>query len=155
MILALVLSSRLWAAECGHGSDRFNCVEFVRAIDGDTVVVDLPGVHPYFGSKAQVRLNGVDTPESRSKDACEVKLARIAKKLVESNLRFAKRIDLKLPSDGKGKLRKEKYGRILADILFDGKDLAASLLAQGLAVRYEGKTKQRTNWCQLGARYLK
>lgn len=154
-MMILLLLTQLWAADCPHGSDRFNCVEFVRAIDGDTIVVDIPAVHSYFGSKAQVRLYGVDTPESKSKDTCEVKLARIAKKLVESNLKHAKRVDLKLVADKKGRMRREKYGRILADIIFDGKELSASLLAQGLAVRYEGKTKQRTNWCQLGAKYLK
>lgn len=154
MLIFLILNF-IYAAECPHGSDRFNCVEFVRAKDGDTIVVDIPGVHSYFGSKAEVRLYGIDTPETKSKNDCEVRLSRIAKKLVESNLAHAKRIDLKLIANKNGKMRKEKYGRMLADVLYDGKSLTDSLLAQSLGVRYEGKKKAKTNWCALGAKYLK
>lgn len=154
-MLILLILNFLYAADCPHGSDRFNCVEFVRAKDGDTIVVDIPGVHSYFGSKAEVRLYGIDTPEAKSKNDCEVRLSRIAKKLVESNLAHAKRIDLKLIANKNGKMRKEKYGRMLADVLYDGKSLTDSLLAQSLGVRYEGKKKAKTNWCALGAKYLK
>jgi endonuclease YncB( thermonuclease family) len=154
MLIFFILNF-LYAADCPHGSDRFNCVEFVRAKDGDTIVVDIPGVHSYFGSKADVRLFGIDTPESRSKDSCEVRLSRIARKMVESNLKHAKRIDLKLIANKNGKMRKEKYGRMLADVVYDGKSLTDSLLAQSLGVRYEGKKKAKTNWCTLGAKYLK
>lgn len=154
MLIFLILNF-LYAADCPHGSDRFNCVEFVRAKDGDTIVVDIPGVHAYFGSKAEVRLYGIDTPETKSKNDCEVRLSRIAKKLVESNLAHAKRIDLKLIANKNGKMRKEKYGRMLADVIYDGKSLTDSLLAQSLGVRYEGKKKAKTNWCALGAKYLK
>jgi micrococcal nuclease len=154
MLIFLILNF-LYAADCPHGSDRFNCVEFVRAKDGDTIVVDIPGVHSYFGSKAEVRLYGIDTPEKKSKNDCEIRLARIAKKLVESNLGHAKRIDLKLIANKNGKMRKEKYGRMLADVVYDGKSLTDSLLAQSLGVRYEGKKKTKTNWCTLGAKYLK
>ena len=154
MLIFLILNF-LYAAECPHGSDRFNCVEFIRAKDGDTIVVDIPGVHSYFGSKIDVRLYGIDTPESKSKDNCEKRLAREARKLVESNLKNAKRIDLKLIANKKGRMRKEKYGRMLADVVYDSKSLTDSLLAHSLGVRYEGKKKAKTNWCALGAKYLK
>ena len=141
------------AESCPHGSDRFNCVQFVRAIDGDTIVIDIPGVHSYFGSKAEVRLYGVDTPEKKSGD-CEVKLSRLATKLVESELKSAKRIDVQLIANSKGKMRREKFGRILAKISYEGKSLSEVLLKNNLAVEYHGE-KKKIDWCALGKKYLK
>ncbi len=153
-MLMLLLVSVVQAA-CNHGSDRFNCVSFDHAYDGDTIQVDLPGVHPYFGSDAKVRVMGVDTPERKGKTDCEVRLARIAQKLVDSELRHAKRIDLQLHRNGKGRVKHEKFGRILASVLYDGKDLSEVLVKNRLAVPYEGKKKNRVDWCKLGATYLK
>lgn len=153
MLMLLLLS---WAhAACPHGSDRFNCVEFKRAYDGDTLVVDLPGVHPYFGAGAHVRVKGVDTPEMKGKNDCEKRLARIAQKLVESELGHAIRIDLQLAKNSKGKVKHEKFGRILAQVLYDKKDLAETLLRNQLAVPYEGEKKKAVDWCKLGQKYLK
>lgn len=152
IFLFLILSA--FAETCPHGSDRFNCVQFVRAIDGDTVVIDIPGVHSYFGSKAEVRLYGIDTPEKRGGD-CEVKLSRIATKLVESELKSAKRIDVQLIANSKGKMRREKFGRILANIKYEGKNLADVLLKNNLAVEYHGEKKKKIDWCRLGQKYLK
>lgn len=142
------------AESCPHGSDRFNCVQFVRAIDGDTIVIDIPGVHSYFGSKAEVRLYGVDTPEKKGSD-CEVKLSRIATKLVESELKSAKRIDVQLIANSKGRMRREKFGRILAKITYEGKSLSEVLLRNNLAVEYHGEKKKKMDWCDLGKKYLK
>lgn len=142
------------AESCPHGSDRFNCVQFVRAIDGDTIVIDIPGVHSYFGSKAEVRLYGVDTPEKKGGD-CEVKLSRLATKLVESELKSAKRIDVQLIANSKGKMRREKFGRILAKISYEGKSLSEVLLKNNLAVEYHGEKKKKIDWCDLGKKYLK
>jgi endonuclease YncB( thermonuclease family) len=142
------------AESCPHGSDRFNCVQFVRAIDGDTIVIDIPGVHSYFGSKAEVRLYGVDTPEKKGGD-CELKLSRLATKLVESELKSAKRIDVQLIANSKGKMRREKFGRILAKITYEGKSLSEVLLRNNLAVEYHGEKKKKIDWCALGKKYLK
>lgn len=158
-MIILFLSSLLWASEikCPHGSDRFNCVEFNRALDGDTIEVDLPHVHSYFGSKTQVRVFGIDAPESgkKAKDQCEQKLSRIATRFVESTLKNAKRIDLQLIANTKGKMRKEKYGRMLARVIYDKKDLGQVMLDSHFAVPYDGKKKKEIDWCQVGARYLK
>ncbi len=142
------------ALTCPHGSDRFNCVEFVRAIDGDTIVIDIPGVHSYFGSKAEVRLYGIDTPEKKGGE-CEVKLSRMATRLVESELKAAKRIDVQLIANSKGKMRREKFGRILAKVFVEGKNLSDVLLKNNLAVEYHGEKKKKIDWCTLGKKYLK
>lgn len=153
MILFFFILSAL-AQDCPHGSDRFNCVEFVRAKDGDTIVIDIPGVHSYFGSKVDVRLYGIDTPEKKG-SACEVKLSRLATKLVMSELKAAKRIDVQLIANKKGKMRREKFGRILAKVMYESKDLSDVLLKNNLAVPYFGAKKEKTDWCKIGQKYLK
>ncbi|MEE8448006.1 MAG: thermonuclease family protein [Thermodesulfobacteriota bacterium] len=67
-------------------------------------------------------------------------MAREAKKLVNQMLSQAGRIDL--VDVGRG-----KYFRILADVVADGKDLAAVLIEKGLAVRYAGGRKTKS-WCE-------
>ena len=153
MILFFFILSAL-AQHCSHGSDRFNCVEFVRAKDGDTIVIDIPGVHSYFGSKVDVRLYGIDTPEKKG-SACEVKLSRVATKLVESELKAAKRIDVQLIANKKGKMRRGKFGRILAKVLYGGKNLSDILIKNNLGVAYFGAKKQNVDWCKIGQKYLK
>ncbi len=153
-MIFLVLVLQALAESCPHGSDRFNCVQFVRAIDGDTIVIDIPNVHSYFGAKAEVRLYGIDTPEKRGSD-CEVKLSRIATKLVESELKAAKRIDVQLIANTKGKMRREKFGRILANVIYESKSLSEVLLKNDLAVEYKGDKKKKIDWCLLGKKYLK
>ena len=39
-MLILLLSSLLYAAECPHGSDRFNCVKFIKNYDGGPVGIE-------------------------------------------------------------------------------------------------------------------
>lgn len=150
MLVWLFIAS-LWAADCPHGSDRFNCVKFVKNYDGDTITVNVPDVHPFFGKGLNVRLRGIDTPEIRGKTPCEKDWGRSAKKLVESELSHAKRIDLKI--NHKKKL--DKYGRLLALVIYDNKDLAETLLKNHMAIRYDGGTKPKVDWCKEQAARLK
>ena len=144
-MLMLLLSTLLFAAECPHGSDRFNCIKYVRNYDGDTITVDIPGVHPFFGQNINVRVRGIDTPEVKGRGPCEKEWARVARGLVEAELKHAKRIDLQM----KFKDRLDKYGRPLVEVLYDGKNLKEVLIKNRLAVAYEGKKKQQINWCQM------
>lgn len=144
-MLILLLSSFLYAAECPHGSDRFNCVKFIKNYDGDTLTMDIPGVHPFFGNNIKVRVRGIDTPEMKGKGPCEKEWGRAARGLVEAELKHAKRIDLVV----RFKDRLDKYGRLLADVVYDGKSLKDILIKNRLAVAYEGKKKQQINWCAM------
>lgn len=130
---------------CEHQDLVFNCVKFVSNYDGDSITVTIPGVHPFFGTNAKVRVKGIDTPELQTKDQCEKEKARIAKKLVHNILKNAERIDL-VQIEAKQKL--DKYGRILADVSADGSLISSVLLKNGLAYTYQGKTKPKVNWCQ-------
>ena len=125
---------------CEHTINSFKCVKYISAFDGDTITVDIPNVPIYFGYHAKVRISGIDAPEITSKNACERKVAEEAKNKTTMLLIAAKRIDLI-------NINKEKYGRILADVLVDGISIGPLLLKDKLAYEYFGGTKQKIDWC--------
>ena len=130
-----------FAKDCQHTKSSFQCVKYVKNYDADTVTFNIPGLHPLLGKKINIRVNGVDTPEIRTKNQCEKDKARTAKKLVANLFKYAKRIDLI-------NIKRGKYFRVVADVLIDGKDLRHYLLKNGLAYSYDGGKKKKMNWCK-------
>lgn len=129
------------AEDCQHDASTFRCVRYVRNYDADTITFDIPNVHPLIGKNISVRVRHVDTPEIKGKQPCEKDVARTAKRLIENQLKAAKRIDL---TD----VAKDKYFRILANVIVDGKSLKDILLKNNLAYAYEGGTKSKMSWCK-------
>ncbi|NQZ01649.1 MAG: thermonuclease family protein [Bdellovibrionales bacterium] len=127
--------------KCQHSATEFQCVQYVKNYDGDTVTFNIPGIHQFFGRKISVRVSGVDTPEVRTRDLCEKEKARTARKLVSNILSRAKRIDLKNVERG-------KYFRVVADVVADGKSLKTLLLKNSLARHYDGGAKSKLPWCE-------
>lgn len=106
----------------------------IKVYDGDTITI--ASRLPYQGSplyRFSVRLNGIDAPEIKSKSEEEKKLAKIAKDKLSQQI-LNKVITLKNVS-------LEKYGRILADVIIDGKNMSEFMVEQKLAVKYDGGTK--------------
>ena len=107
----------------------------VRVVDGDTLdlMVDLGfSIH----HKIRVRLNGVNTPESRTRDLAEKALGLKAKDYVVDWLDGHPEIVLETSKDKAG-----KFGRILATIWSDGEMTAClnkDLIDSGNAVEYFG-----------------
>ncbi len=145
MICLSLLTALLFASSgennCAHDAKTFRCVKYVRNYDADTITFNIPNVHPLIGEKISVRVRHIDTPEIKGKLPCEKEAARNAKRLIENLLKNARRIDLE-------KVDKDKYFRILADVIVDGKPLKDLLLKNNLAYNYEGKTKQKIDWCK-------
>lgn len=114
----------------------------VHVVDGDTM--DVIG-HFNHGEKTKVRLRlaGVDAAEKNTEQGI------FAKRLVEAMLRKCDgMVTVKFGSrNSKGRWQREKYGRHLASVFVDGKDLAQTLIqskdSQGrvIAVKYDGGTK--------------
>ena len=117
----------------------FSDVQLVRVYDGDTIFVNIPGLHPLIGQDIGIRVRGIDTPEIRGKCQEEKEMALTAKSLAEDTLLGARRIDIIDAERG-------KYFRILAAVTADGVSLGALLIDAGLAVHYNGKGP-RHNWC--------
>ena len=126
---------------CNHDDKNFRCVKYVRNYDADSVTFDIDGVPSIIGKGVSVRVRHVDTPEIKGKLPCEKEAARTAKRLIENKLKNGKRIDL---TD----IGRDKYFRILANVIVDGEDLGQLLIKNNLAYHYEGKTKEKLNWCK-------
>ena len=104
-----------------------------RIVDGDTFDCCLDLGFDVKLHKQRVRLAGIDTPESRTRDLAEKKLGLAAKVRLKELCCGS----IKVRSLGKG-----KYGRILGiPYTEDGKDICKMLIDEGHAVEYHGGTK--------------
>ena len=85
-------------------------VNIVKVVDGDTVDVDIDLGFGVWLKKQRVRLYGIDTPESRTRDLEEKKFGLMAKNYLKD--RLSEGAILKTRLDKKG-----KFGRILGEFL--------------------------------------
>ena len=108
----------------------------IKIVDGDTVdvLIDL-GFNTT--KKERVRLLGIDTPESATKDLAEKKLGLEAKEYIIQW--FTKNTPFRLQTT-----KDDKYGRILGVFTgLDGKTLNTRLVDEGYAWAYDGGTKKK------------
>lgn len=127
---------------CSTDCRTICAVEVLAVHDGDTFTVNLPGQgHPIFTKEIGVRMLGVDAPELDSKEPCEAKKAIEARDFSRNILTKAKKVDLQL-------MARDKYFRILSDVVADGKSVGQQLIDARLAVPYDGNTKPKRDWCK-------
>ena len=113
-----------------------------RVKDGDTVAIVASFLPDPLPKELAVRVYGVDTPEKGHRAQCPQEDQRgqaataFTKDLVSKSV---KRQVLLMGWDKFG-------GRVLGDIILDGKSLRASLIANGFAREYYGEEKQ--SWCK-------
>ena len=109
-----------------------------NVVDGDTidVLIDL-GFDILFASR--VRLAGIDTPESRTKDLAEKALGLEAKEYLKKHLKDAKSVVIKTEKMDSS----EKYGRILGWVYINGDTVSLNdmMINDGYAWGYLGDTK--------------
>ena len=106
-----------------------------RVIDGDTVDVD---VHLGFNvilSKQRVRLHGIDTPESRTRNKEEKVRGHISKEYLKNACESS---TIRLQSKDRG-----KFGRILGVLYKDNETISINqkMCEEGYAVPYFGGNK--------------
>ena len=117
-------------------------VRLVRVVDGDTVDVDIDLGFGIWLHKERIRLYGIDTPESRTRDLEEHKYGKLATKFVERFLDDPKGLILKTAQyNASG-----KFGRILGTLWrktdFADKSVNDYLIDKYLAVPYTGQSKE-------------
>ena len=109
-----------------------------NVVDGDTidVLIDL-GFDILFQSR--VRLAGIDTPESRTKDLAEKALGLESKEYLKKHLKDAKSVVIKTEKMDSS----EKYGRILGWVYINGDTVSLNdmMINDGYAWGYMGDTK--------------
>ena len=101
-----------------------------RIVDGDTidVTIDL-GFSLYH--KTRIRLAGINTPETRTRDLKEKVAGIKAKEFLIECIEKAEEITLQTEKQG-------KFGRYLGIVYADGIDLNQTLLEEGHATEYDG-----------------
>jgi len=116
-------------------------VKVVKVVDGDTVDVDIDLGFGVVLSDERVRIMGIDTPESRTRDKVE-KVFGLASKTRLKQL-LGKTAVLKTQINKNGEDMKGKFGRILGDFVsVDGRMVTDVLVEEGHAVAYFGGSKE-------------
>lgn len=115
-------------------------VKIIKVIDGDTVDVDINIGFGVWLHDERVRIMGIDTPESRTRDKVEDLFGEAAKRRLKEIL--GKTAVLITTEDNKGEDMKGKFGRILGDFITeDGKQVTDILIEEGHCVAYFGGDK--------------
>ena len=119
---------------------EYKC-KIVKIIDGDTVDVDIDLGFGVWLHKERVRLYGIDTPESRTRDLDEKKYGLIAKDMITKFMPLGSTQTLITQKDKSG-----KYGRILGKFkVNDGNyDIILNdwMITNHHAVAYYGQSKE-------------
>jgi|TARA_B100001094_G_C17882752_1_gene647712 micrococcal nuclease len=110
----------------------------LKVVDGDTVDVEID-LGFDLTKKERVRLGGIDTPESRTRDLEEKKLGLQAKDYLKSLIMNADKLIVRTEKDG-------KFGRMIG-YLYMNPDATVSLnqmlIDEGFAWMYDGGTKKK------------
>ena len=119
---------------------EYRC-KVVKIIDGDTVDVDIDLGFGVWLKKERIRMFGIDTPESRTRDLEEKKYGNAAKEFITGMLDDGGGIVLKTRKDKEG-----KYGRILGELWrttdFADKSINDYMIEKHHAVAYHGQSKE-------------
>lgn len=131
-LMILVLLSLWFGSEKTYGD--LVVTGRVEVHDGDTLFVDVPEWPPIIGDRIGVRILGIDTPELHDKRPAVRAKAIHARNVVESIVSKGQKVVLKDVS-------RDKYFRVDAKLIVDGKDVGELLLKRKLAHPYDGGTK--------------
>tara|TARA_B100000085_G_C18472195_1_gene483582 strand:- start:187 stop:642 length:456 start_codon:yes stop_codon:yes gene_type:complete len=115
-------------------SYRINKV--TKIVDGDTIDVLLDmGFDIKYQSR--VRLFGIDTPESRTRNKEEKVRGLLSKAYLKDAIKKAKKLTIKTHKGSET----GKFGRILGEVFADGINLNLKMCTEGYAVQYYGQNK--------------
>ena len=123
---------------------EYKCT-ILKVIDGDTVDVDIDLGFGVWMRKERVRILGIDTPESRTRDLEEKELGIHATNWLKEKLEGA------ISGDDDLVIRTElvggvgKYGRLLGWLYIGDAELSLNemMISEGYAWAYDGGTKQK------------
>jgi endonuclease YncB( thermonuclease family) len=110
-------------------------ITVIKVYDGDTITIaaKVSRCSSTF-YKFSVRLRGIDTPEIKGKNQDEKQAAIKARDTLSEKI-LHKSISLK-------DIKYDKYGRLLAEVYFQGKNMNQWMLDNKLGIAYDGGTKE-------------
>jgi micrococcal nuclease len=128
---------------------EYRC-KVVKIVDGDTVDVDIDLGFGIVLKDERVRIMGIDTPESRTRDLVEKKFGLASKAKLKELLKGQPVLKTQINKDGED--MKGKFGRILGDFIVEdgyggyknGSLVTTILINEGYAVKYMGGSKDKT-----------
>ena len=126
--------------------------KILRVVDGDTVDVDIDLGFGVWLHKERVRIMGIDTPESRTRDKVEKKFGLASKARLKELMPIGSIQVLKTQIDKSGEDKKGKFGRILGDFMIDTKLVTDIMISEGYAVAYHGQNKDEVEQAHLNNR---
>ena len=110
--------------------------KITRVVDGDTVDCTLNlgfNIH----HSCRVRLLGIDTPESRTRDREEKARGLLSKQALKDLLTDKDFVIKTHKKNAKG-----KFGRVLGEIWIEEKNINKEMIELGYAVEYYGQSKE-------------
>jgi endonuclease YncB( thermonuclease family) len=141
LLLALLLIPCLAIAQKTPKGVTYDA-QILRVSDGDTVVIAAPFLPQPLKPELAVRIYGVDTPEKGFRGQCDSEKQR-----GEAASVFTKNLVATSQQRQVVLYAWDKFGgRVLGDIILDGRSLRQGLIANGFAREYYGEAK--TSWCQ-------
>ena len=114
---------------------EYKC-KMVKVVDGDTIDVDIDLGFGVWMRNQRIRMHGIDTPESRTRDLEEKKYGLAAKDFL-IKWTNAGGLTLKTHKDDRG-----KFGRILGEIWCLDTNVNEKMIEEHHAVRYMGQSKE-------------
>jgi len=114
---------------------EYKC-KILRVVDGDTVDVDIDLGFGIWMHKERVRLLGIDTPESRTRDLEEKKFGLLSKKFLKDHYPVGSTATLRTHKDKTG-----KFGRILGELIWQETTINKIMVDESYAVLYNGQSK--------------
>lgn len=124
-----------------------------RVVDGDTVDVDIELGFGIVLTDERVRIMGIDTPESRTRDKVEKVFGLASKERLKSLLGKTTVLKTQIAKDGED--MKGKFGRVLGDFVSeDGRMVTDIMIEEGHAVKYHGQNKAEVEMAHMANRNL-
>ena len=140
LLLTLLLVPTLAFAQKAPQGVMYDA-QILRVSDGDTVVIAAPFLPQPLKPELAVRIYGVDTPEKGFRGQCDSEKQRGEAASVFTKNLVASSQQRQVILYGWDKFG----GRVLGDIILNGKSLRSQLIANGFAREYYGDAKQ--SWC--------
>lgn len=139
VLAALTLTTPVFAQKTPVGK-AYNA-KVIKVTDGDTIQIEALWVPAPIKKQISVRIFGVDTPEKGFRAQCPAEDEK-----GQAATAFTKDLVAKAVKVRYILYDWDKYGgRVLGDMILDGKSLRAELIANGFAREYFGDAKQ--SWC--------
>jgi micrococcal nuclease len=141
VFLTLAMMGAVYAQKQPKNSATYD-TQIIRVSDGDTIVISARFLPAPLKPELAVRIWGVDTPEKGHRAQCDSERAQgeKASAWTKSLVKSGKKFQVVL-------YKWDKFGgRVLGDILVDGRSVREGLIAAGLAREYYGDKKE--SWCQ-------